>query len=327
MIRIGLLGAAKIAPKALFEPVARRKDVKVTALACRDVDRGRAFAKDFGVPHLETDYGALVRRSDVDLVYNALPPSRHADLSIAAIEAGKAVLCEKPFAMNSDEAERMAAAAAVARRPLVEAFHYRYHPVFSRILALLADGAIGAIRTVEARFTAPIPFREDELRHMPELGGGALMDLGCYPVHWARTVVGEEPRVMAAVARTGRPGVDIDLSAELHFPSGVKAKIHTAMTPEAKRVADLSVRGVSGALHVVNPLAPQMGHEIRVSRGLATETIIIDDKTTYDHQLAHMIEVMEGRAAPLTGGADAVFNMRAIDAIYRVAGLNPRGRS
>ena len=108
MIRIGILGAAKIAPKAIIDPASSRDDCMIHAVAARDVEKARAYAQEHGIEHVETDYEALVRRDDLDLIYNALPPHRHAELSIAALEAGKAVLCEKPFAMNSAEAARMA---------------------------------------------------------------------------------------------------------------------------------------------------------------------------------------------------------------------------
>lgn len=203
MIRIGVLGAAKIAPKAIIDPAAKRGDCTVSAVACRDGARGAEFAQACGVASVETDYEALVLREDVDLVYNALPPNRHADLTIAALKAGKAVLCEKPFAMNAAEARAMVAAGRETGRALVEAFHYRFHPAFRHALALLRDGAIGAVQRIDASFSIAIPYKEGELRHTLALGGGSLMDLGCYPLHWARTIAGGEPRIASASAETG----------------------------------------------------------------------------------------------------------------------------
>lgn len=325
MLRIGLLGAAKIAPPAIIGPAGGRADVEITALACRDGDRGRAYADEHGIASVETDYEALARREDVDLIYNALPPVRHADLTIAALEAGKPVLCEKPFAMNSTEAKTMAEAAARTGLPLIEAFHYRFHPAFARLLALVKDGAIGTVTSMDAAFDVAIPYREGELRHTASLGGGALMDLGCYPLHWVRTIAGAEPVIQAATARQDRPGIDTVMSAELQFPGGVPATISCSMADDAKFSANLTLTGEDGTLSMLNPLAPHHGHRISITRNGETETLKVDSETTYHHQLDHVVDVLAGRAQPITGGEDAVANMTAIDAIYAAAGMAPRG--
>lgn len=325
MLRIGLLGAAKIAPPAIIGPASDRTDVEITALACRDETRGRVYADEHGIASVETDYEALARRSDVDLIYNALPPVRHADLTIAALEAGKPVLCEKPFAMNSAEAKTMAEAATRTGLPLIEAFHYRFHPAFARLLEFVHSGAIGKITSMDAAFDVAIPYREGELRHTASLGGGALMDLGCYPLHWVRTVAGAEPEISAATARQDRPGIDTVMSAELQFPGGVPATISCSMADDAKFSAHLTLTGEAGTTSMQNPLAPHHGHMISVTRDGETETTKVDGQTTYHHQLDHVVDVLEGEAQPLTGGEDAVANMTAIDAIYTAAGMAPRG--
>ncbi|MEO0983812.1 MAG: Gfo/Idh/MocA family oxidoreductase [Pseudomonadota bacterium] len=326
-VRVGLLGAAKIAPPAVIKPAAQRSDCEVVAVASRDRARGEAFAAEHGIAAIETDYEALVRRDDIDLVYNGLPPSRHKDLSIAALEAGKPVLCEKPFAMNAAEARAMVEAAGRADRPLIEAFHYRFHPVFQRVMEILSVGALGEVSAISATFTVAIPYRKGELRHTAALGGGALMDLGCYPLHWVRTVAGCEPDVISAVAHEKRPGVDVAMEADLAFPSGVSAKVSCSMARGAPFAALLKVTGAEASLTVVNPIAPHFGHEIRLTRDGETQSETVDGMTTYDHQLAHVIDVLGGRAAPITGGADAVANMAAVDAMYRAAGMKPRGEA
>ncbi len=325
MLRIGLLGAAKIAPPAIIGPADDRAEVEITALACRDAARGRAFADEHGIASVETDYEALARRDDVDLIYNALPPVRHADLTIAALEASKPVLCEKPFAMNAGEARSMTDAATRTGLPLIEAFHYRFHPAFGHVVELVESGVIGTISSMDAAFNVAIPYREGELRHTAPLGGGALMDLGCYPIHWVRTVAGGEPIIRTATARQDRPGIDTVMSAKLEFPGGVPANISCSMAEDADFSAHLTLTGTDGTLSILNPLAPHHGHKISITRNGETETLKVEGATTYHHQLDHVTDVLAGRAQQITGGEDAVANMTAIDAIYMAAGMAPRG--
>jgi predicted dehydrogenase len=326
MIRIGILGAAKIAPKAIIEPARRRTDCRVVAVAARDAGRAKAYAEEHSIQHVADSYDALIARDDIDLIYNALPPNRHADLTIAALKAGKAVLCEKPFAMNADEAAAMHRVAQETGRPLVEAFHYRFHPAFIHALGQVHSGHIGKILSMEADFSVAIPYRPGELRHTRETGGGALMDLGCYCIHMVRTMAGTEPSVASAECHCERPGVDISTHARLVFPGDVTASVMTSMSETVTRRIQLHVEGTKGSLTFNNPVHPHRGHTIVIQQHHGTPvTETIPGEATYDHQLAHMMDVLAGRAEPLTGGEDAVANMRVIDAIYRSAGLAPRG--
>ncbi|AXE63408.1 hypothetical protein BBF93_03625 [Hyphomonas sp. CACIAM 19H1] len=325
MVRIGILGAAKIAPKALIPQVKKRADCSVVAIAARDGARAGAFAGAHGIPEVVESYEALIARPDIDLIYNALPPHRHADLSIAALEAGKHVLCEKPFALNAPEARRMADAAERTGRHLIEAFHYRFHPMFLDILEKVRSGAIGRLCAMKADFSVRIPYAAEELRHRPDLGGGALMDLGCYPLHWLRTVAGSEPRLISARMEEGAAGIDLVTEAELEFPGGVPARLRTSMKPDQKIKAFLAIKGSEGILRATNPIHPSRGNAISIQRGRDVTRYSVDGETTYDYQLAHVLDVIAGRATPLTGGADAVANMAMIDAIYETGGLKPRG--
>lgn len=325
MIRMGILGAAKIAPKAFIQPAARREDCEILCVAARSPARARAYADEHGIPGIAETYEALIARPGIDLIYNALPPNRHADLTIAALEAGKHVLCEKPFAMNASEARRMTEAATRTGRHLIEAFHYRFHPAFLDALDKVRTGTIGPIRHIDAEFSVAIPYKPDELRHRPDLGGGALMDLGCYACHWVRTLTGEMPRVVKANATEGVAGVDLVMTADLAFPGGTSARIKTSMAPGVTRIATFHVAGEDGSLNFVNPLAPHLGHAIALRQNETLRHYSVDGLTTYDHQLAHVIGVIAGSTAPLTGGEDAVANMALIDAIYSAAGMRPRG--
>lgn len=325
MIRIGILGAAKIAPKALFPHVKRRDDCTIVAVAARDGARARAYAASHGIPEVVESYETLIARPDIDLIYNALPPSRHADLSIAALDAGKHVLCEKPFAMNAGEARAMAGAARRTGKHLIEAFHYRFHPMFQDILEKVRGGAIGQLCAMKAEFSVRIPYSAEELRHRPDLGGGALMDLGCYPLHWLRTIAGSEPRLVSARMEAGAAGVDLLTEAELEFPGGIPARLRTCMKPAQTYKALIALKGSDGILRAVNPIHPSFGNSLSIQKGREITRYSVDGGATYDYQLAHVMDVIAGRTAPLTGGEDAVANMAMIDAIYEAGGLKPRG--
>ena len=319
--RIGLLGASKIARGAVIAPAKSNPDFEVVAVGARDPARARAYADEHGVPHVAASYAELVRRDDVDVVYNALPPAGHAEWTIAALEAGKAVLCEKPFAMNAGQARAMTDAAARTGRLLVEAFHYRFHNVIRHAEQLLRSGALGRITAASAEFKGTIPRSPDELRWRRDLGGGALMDLGCYPVHALRTLIGAEPSIEEAEGRF-EDGVDVELSARLAFPGGLTAQIATAMVSPAFS-APLRITCEDGALEIINYLAPQAGCRFTTTVDGKTEAQPTDGPSTYQAQLIHLAEVLAGQAQPLTGGADAVANMTAIDAIYETAGRPP----
>jgi predicted dehydrogenase len=221
----------------------------------------------------------------------------------------------------------MVAAARTAERHLIEGFHYRFHPLFVRALAELRAGVIGRIRHIEAVFNANLPDTPGELRYIEALGGGALMDLGCYCLHWIRTVAGDEPEIVKASARCGSPGVDLEVDAQLAFTSGPTATLKCSMQPaDGVLFRRLRVQGDKGVLEIDNPVSPHSGSTLSIEAPDAPmPQIVSGGETTFHHQLRHVIEVIEGRAQPLTGGDDAVGNMRAIDAIYRAAGLRPRG--
>jgi predicted dehydrogenase len=318
-IRIGILGAAKIAPPAVIKPASENPEFEVVAVAARDPERAEAYAAEHKIAHVARDYDALVRHADVDLVYNALPPSQHARWSIAALDAGKDVLCEKPFTMNAAQVKPMIAAVSRTGRKLVEAFHYRHHNVMKRAVAILRAGELGDVTRAEAWFEVPIPYREGELRWTREQGGGALMDLGCYPMHALRSALGSEPRVLSAVC-TMEHGVDVATRAEMNF-GGVPTTLSCSMKPE-RFGATLVVTGTKGALEIKNFVAPQIGCAFNVTVDGRTWAEPTDGPATYVAQLAELGDVLLRGKTQLITGADSLGNMAAIDAVYAAAGVD-----
>jgi len=322
MVAIGILGAAGIAPQAMIEPVRRRTDAVVHAVASRRPGAAADYAKKHKIANSYESYEALLADPAIDLVYNCLPPSLHARWSVAAMEAGKHVLCEKPFAMNAQEATVMVEASLATGKHLIEGFHDRHHPAFLHLLALKESGRLGQIRAIKAEFSVTIPFDPKNIRHDPAAGGGALMDLGCYPVHWIRTLLGEEPdMVVAATGTRTELGVDERITATLRFPSGVLADVTASMAKGTPYKALISVDCEHGTVEIENPVLPHRGHSIRERFDGVFFQHTVAGGTSFDYQLDALIRVLGGSAQPLTGGADAIGNMAAIDAIYLRAGF------
>ena len=328
-VRIGILGAARIAPKALIGPAATMSMVDVTRIAARDRGRAEAFAAEHGIANVSDSYQALIEADDVDVVYNPLPMSKHAEWTIAALRAGKHVFCEKPFASNADEAAEMVRVADEVGLVLGEAFHYRYHPMFLRILDEVASGRLGSIERVEGVFAVPIKrtnARGDlDIRWDYAASGGALMDLGCYPMSWVRHVTGEEPTVVSAEAIEDPEKIDSYLSCELAFPSGATGSVTTAM--ERGPEIGLTIIGTNGTLVADNPMAPQNGNQLTISLadGSGTTSGSVDAGISYDHMLRAFIDHLVLGAEFATSGQDSINNMTAIDAAYVAAGLPRRG--
>lgn len=324
-IRFGALGAARIAPAALIQPARNVDRCEVVAVAARDPARAARFARQHGIPNA-VGYAELVAHPDVDAVYVGLPASHHHHWSLEALRAGKHVLCEKPFTCGVGQAEELVAVAAHEGLVCCEAFHYRYHPLMARVLEICRSGALGRIERLEGTFFAPIGDLSD-IRYVLALGGGAVMDLGCYPIHWMRTILGEEPDVVAATAKERPAGVDEAMVAELRFPGGAVGTVACDMAKEGGFELLLRVFGTDGELSIDNLLAPGFGHTLRRRGARGNHDESVDGATTYDCQLrAFTAAVLDG-AALATGGDDAIANMRVIEAIYASAGLPARAES
>ncbi|MCH2185625.1 Gfo/Idh/MocA family oxidoreductase [Myxococcota bacterium] len=323
-MRIGILGAARIAPRALVDPGKEMDEVEVYAVASRDIDRAEAFSQEHSVPRVFSSYEALCASTEVDAVYNALPISLHCEWTLRALDSGKPVLCEKALASNAREAERMAEAASKAGVLLMEAFHWRYHPMAQRMVDVIQSGRIGRVQRLRSHFNVEI-LNPENIRLNYEMGGGATMDLGCYPLHMIRHVLAEEPEVVSAKAETGPPEVDVEMHAELKFPSGAEAEISCSMKQGVEFSMEFEAEGDRGHLHAKNPLAPQAGNRLEIKTDEGTEVQSMEGASTYFYQLRAFATAVKTGAVVPTGAEDAVLNMKALDAIYRTAGLKLRG--
>jgi predicted dehydrogenase len=266
----------------------------------------------------------LIADPDVDAVYNPLPNSLHAEWSIRALEAGKHVLCEKPIAANAQEAEQMAAVARRTGRILMEAFHYRYHPLTARALEILQSDELGTIRHIEAIMCIPV-YRYWDIRWRYELAGGALMDVGCYAIHLLRTLAGAEPTVTQARAWLRSPNVDRAMDATFAFANSVTGHIYCSMWSHTLLQLGAKVMGDQGELHIHNPYVPHYYNRLLIHSAAGKRSERAEKVATYDCQLAAFIQAVRSGAPFPTDMADATADMRAIDAVYQAAGMPPRG--
>ncbi|HKJ23651.1 MAG TPA: Gfo/Idh/MocA family oxidoreductase [Myxococcota bacterium] len=325
-LRIGVLGAARIAPMALLRPARHAPGVEVSAVAARDVAKARRFARKHGIPCVLESYDALLGDPAIDAVYVPLPNGLHAEWTLRALEAGKHVLCEKPFAANAAEAERVAAAARKSDRVVMEAFHWRYHPLAERMIEIVASGRLGRVRRIETSMCIPLPLPGD-IRYRLDLAGGATMDTGCYAIHMLRHLAGDEPEVGSARALESSPRVDRAMEAELRFADGRTGRIECSLFSAKLLKIRARVVGDAGELDVFNPVGPQIFHRLTLRTAEGTEIERFTREPTYAFQLrAFERAVREGAPFP-TGVDDAVANMRVVDAVYAAAGLGPRGQA
>jgi predicted dehydrogenase len=223
------------------------QDARVVAIASRDRERADALAAELNVPRAYGDYAELLADPQVEAVYIGLPNSLHAEWAIASARAGKHVLCEKPLATSRAEAETMFETAREAGVWLMEAFMYRFHPQTLKVQQLLAEGAIGELRLIRSTFCFSVA-DPTNIRLSAPLAGGALMDVGCYPVNFARMVAGAAPKHVAAVAQWAASGVDETLAATLEYPGGAVAQITCSLN--ASRVHSAQLIGSAGSIEL-----------------------------------------------------------------------------
>ncbi|MFE0628395.1 Gfo/Idh/MocA family protein [Streptomyces sp. NPDC058864] len=328
-LRIGVLGAARIAGAAIAAP-ARTTGHRLVAVAARDRSRAADFAAEHGVERVLDTYADVIADPEVEAVYNPLANGLHGPWNLAAIAAGKHVLSEKPSASNLEEAIEVRDAAAKAGVVVMEAFHYLYHPVTRRLHELLESGELGELRHVETVVNIPAPADEDPRWSLP-LAGGAVMDLGCYSLHAARSLApwaGGAPRLVAARGgeRAAAPGVDEWLDADLEYPGGATASARCHMDAEA---LEMSWRIVGSRGEATAPcfVLPHTDDRVVVRTPDGERVEELGKRTSYTYQMeAFAATLREGAPLP-TDADDAVESMRMIDACYRAAGFEPRPRS
>ncbi|WP_350278316.1 Gfo/Idh/MocA family oxidoreductase [Kribbella sp. HUAS MG21] len=328
-LRIGILGAARIAGRAIVEP-AKLTNSRLVAVAARDTARAEAFAAEHGVERVHASYQQLLDDPEIEAIYNPLANGLHGPWNLRALAAGKHVLTEKPSASNAAEAEQVREAVRSSGLVFMEAFHYAYHPVMRRLQELVAKGELGDLQHVEATMVMPPPADEDPRWSLP-LAGGAVMDVGCYALHAQRMFgqyAGGAPRLVSARAgeRKRLPGVDEWLNADLEFPNGATGSVRTSMAAESVEFS-LKVVGSRGEAFAPFYVVPQNDDRVIVTTKEDTWVEHLGTRTSYTYQLDAFIGAVRNGAPLLTDADDALATMRLIDECYVAAGMTPRPTS
>ena len=328
-LRIGILGAARIADRAIVAP-ARSTGARLVAVAARDSGRAEAFAAEHLVERVHASYQDVLDDPDVEVVYNPLANGLHGPWNLRAIAAGKHVLTEKPSASNAAEAAQVRDAAHERGVVFMEAFHYAYHPVMRRLQELVAKGELGDLQHVEATMVMPPPPDQDPRWSLP-LAGGAVMDVGCYAIHAQRMLApyaGGAPKLTNARAgeRKRLPGVDEWLNADFEFPSGATGAVRTSMAAENVEFS-LKVIGTRGEAFAPFFVLPHNDDRVIVTTKEDTWVEHLGTRTSYTYQLEAFTAAVRNGAPVLTDANDALATMQLIDTCYQTAGLQPRPTS
>jgi predicted dehydrogenase len=323
-LRFGILSTADIARKKVVPGMRTADRVEVVAIASRSSEVAARVAEELAIPRAHGSYEALLADPDVDAVYIPLPNHLHLEWTIAAAEAGKHVLCEKPLAMTADDAQRMVDACEAAGVRLMEAFMYRLHPTWAAVNELVGSGRIGRLQAVQSWFSY---FNDDatNIRNVLEYGGGALMDIGCYSVNLSRMLFGAEPtHVHAALRRDDATGVDVLTSAILEFEAGHATFTCAIRSEDDQRV---EVYGTEGRISVGIPfnIPPDRPTRVSVFAGgeppvaPGVEVLSFETADPYGAEAqAFAAAILDGLPTPVPP-ADGVANMRVIERIFRAA--------
>jgi D-xylose 1-dehydrogenase (NADP+, D-xylono-1,5-lactone-forming) len=309
----GIVSTADINRKVIPGAQASEK-VDLVAVASRDQGRADAYAREWGIPRAYGSYEGLLADPEIEAVYISLPNTLHAEWSIKALEAGKHVLCEKPFTRHPDEAEASFDAAERNGRLLSEAFMYRHNPQTAMLVELVREGAIGELRLIRSAFSYGL-YDLENIRLRTDVEGGALMDVGCYNVSGSRLLGGEPERVWGE-AWYGPSGTDWVFTGTLRFPGDVLATFDcgTALVNRD----ELEAIGSEGSLflddpwHCVEPV-------IELRRDGRVERIELEHADSYRLEVEDLSDAIRGAAEPLLGREDAVGQARAIEALFRSA--------
>jgi predicted dehydrogenase len=319
-LRWGVISTANIGRAAVIPAIQASANGELLAVTSRDAGKAGDFAAKHGIPKSYGSYEALLDDETVDAVYIPLPNSMHREWTIKAAEKGKHILCEKPLALNAAECEDMHAAAGAYGVRLMEAFMYRFHPRTEKVLDIVRGGALGELRLIHSAFTFRLT-RPDTIRLKPEMGGGALMDVGCYCVNIIRTAAGLEPVEAQAFARWGASGVDEQLVGTLHFEKGLLAQFDCALTLERREEYHLA--GTDAYLVVASAFLPGTGDttilEHRGRGEIITHTVEGADE--YQLMVEHFADCVLNNRPLRYDALEAARTMRVIEALYRSARL------
>ena len=314
-LRLGVLGAAKIALGGIIPAAARTEKVEVAAAATRGGKKSREVREAAPEAELFEDYDSLLEGANVEAVYVPLPNSMHVEWTLKALAAGKHVLCEKPFALAGEEAARAVEAAESNGLTLMEGFMFRLHPQTLRLRELLSEGAVSGVRQVVAEFGHRLEDPED-VRGIGSLGGGSLGDVGCYCVSALRLAFGSEPHRASALARFDEEGADKEMAGVLEFDAGLGIVSSSISSARRER---MEIVGEEGRIFLDTPFrADKAGGTIEITRG-ETYTETFEGADPYRAELEEFAAAIREGREPAVGPREILSNARAINALLDAA--------
>jgi D-xylose 1-dehydrogenase (NADP+, D-xylono-1,5-lactone-forming) len=283
-LRWGLLSTARI-NRAVIPPIRGSVRSELKAVASRDVVKAKEYAKEWHIPHAYGSYEELLADENIDAIYNPLPNHLHAEWSIRAAEAGKHVLCEKPLALSLAEVDQMMAAARKSNVVITEAFMYKHHPQTLKVLELVEQETIGDLLLIKGAFTFSLD-RPDDVRWVPEWGGGSIWDVGCYPISFSRLVAKAEPVEVFGWQVTGSTGIDVVFSGQMRFASGLLAQFDCGFRAPYRTLVEIV--GTRGAIELNSPFKPAGGEWIKIKRGDSVDKIRSPEYELYRGEIEDM---------------------------------------
>jgi D-xylose 1-dehydrogenase (NADP+, D-xylono-1,5-lactone-forming) len=314
----GLLSTARI-NRALIPPLRASKRNNLLAVASRSQESAAAYAKEWNIPRAHGSYAALLSDPEIDVIYNSLPNHLHAEWTVKALQAGKHVLCEKPIALSVEDVEAIAAAAQRHGRVVAEAFMYRHHPQTLKALELVRSGSLGSLKLLRGSFTYEMK-RDGNIRSDPDMGGGSIWDVGCYPLSYMRTVFGSEPLEAFGWQLTGPTGIDDTFVGQLRFAGEVYGQFDSSFVIPFHVYMEFV--GSEGTLIIPNPYKPGLNEKIFLVRGGKTETIKVKGQELYLGEVEDMADAILLGKPPRISLEDSRANVAAILALLESAQIN-----
>jgi len=311
----GLLSTARI-NRALIPPLQVSKRNHLLAVGSRSQVSADAYAKEKKIERAYGSYEALLADPDIDVIYNSLPNHLHAEWTIKAVEAGKHVLCEKPLALSVDEVDAIKSAAHKHGRVVAEAFMYRHHPQTLKVQEIIKSGSIGTVKLIRGSFSFMLS-KEGDVRLNPEWGGGSIWDVGCYPISYARSVLGEEPLEVFGWQVAGETGIDVTFVGQMRFKEDVIAQFDSSFIIPFH--AFMEIVGSEGTLNIRRPYKPGINEKLYLTRGETTETILVKGQELYIGEVEDMADAILFGKSSLVSLDDSRANVAAIVALLESA--------
>jgi predicted dehydrogenase len=311
----GLLSTARI-NSALIPPLKASKRNQLTAVASRTKDAADAYAREWKIPRAYGSYESLLADPEIDVIYISLPNRLHAEWTIKAVQAGKHVLCEKPLALNVEEVDAVQETARKYGRVVAEAFMYRHHPQTLKVQELVKNGSLGSLKMIRGSFSFLLS-REGDVRLDPDLGGGSIWDLGCYPISYARAVVGGDPLEVFGWQVTGPTGIDETFVGQMRFGDDILVQFDSSFAIPFH--AFMEIVGSEGTLNIPRPFKPDTDEKLYLTREDNTETIKVKGQELYIGEVEDMADaILLGKESRISL-ADSRGNVATITALLESA--------